>query len=152
VVEIGTFHGKSSLFFRQTNPHIRILTNDICNQEGLGTQPNQINIGTVIPSKIDDMVLAEGNIFQVRGSSHEIVKTFNWPIDFLFIDSEHSHKDTLDNLNKWGKFVKSGHYIACHDYNENAFPGVISGIKEYMRQHSNVIIDQIVPELAILKV
>jgi cephalosporin hydroxylase len=149
LVEIGTFHGKSTLFFRQTNPNIYILTNDICSQEGIGTQENQTTIGTIIPSHIDYGVLAEGNIFQVRGSSHEVVKTFNWPIDFLFIDSEHSFKDTLDTLNEWAKFVKPGHYIGMHDYS-TAFPGVEQGIREYMKTHP-ITIEQIVPEMAILK-
>ncbi len=152
LVEIGTFHGKSTLFWRYTNPNIRILTNDICNQDGIGTQENQIHLGTIIPKQIDQAVLEEGNIFQVRGSSHTIVPTFTWPIDFLFIDSEHSYKDTLDTLNEWGKYVKPGHFIACHDYNENAFPGVVQAVKEYMIQHPNVILDKIASEVCVLKV
>lgn len=40
-VEIGTFHGRSTLCWRLINPKIRILTNDICNQDGIGTQENQ---------------------------------------------------------------------------------------------------------------
>lgn len=150
LVEIGTFHGKSSLFFRLLNPNIYILTNDICNQDGIGTQPNQVNIGTIIPSRIDEEVLEEGNIFQVRGSSHEVVKTFNWPIDFLFIDSEHSYKDTLDTLNEWGKFVKSDHFIACHDYSTD-FPGVIQAVKEYA-ERPNASIVTVSSQMAILKV
>ena len=150
LVEIGTFHGKSTLFFHQTNPNIYVLTNDICSQEGIGTQENQTSIGTIIPEHIDYAVVNEGNIFQVRGSSHDVVKTFNWPIDFLFIDSKHSHTDTLDTLNEWARFVKPGHYIGMHDYG-TAFPGVESGIREYMKTH-NVSIVETVSNLAILKV
>jgi cephalosporin hydroxylase len=134
LVEIGTYHGKSTLFWRFINPNIRILTNDICSQEGLGTQENQTTIGTVIPDRIDPEVLEEGNIFQVRGSSHDVVKTFNWDIDLLFIDSEHSYKDTIDTLNGWGKFVKKHHYIICHDYTPQ-FQGVIDAVEEYVEDH-----------------
>ena len=151
-VEIGTFHGRSTLCWRLINPKIRILTNDICSQDGIGTQENQTKLGTIIPKQIDEEVLKEGNIFQVRGSSHEVVKTFNWPIDFLFIDSEHGYKDTIDTLNEWGKFVKPGHYIACHDYDINGFPGVVTGIAEYLKQHPNVTLEKVESGVAILKV
>jgi predicted O-methyltransferase YrrM len=151
-VEIGTYHGRSTLCWRLINPKIRILTNDICNQDGIGTQENQIKLGTIIPKQIDTTVLAEGNIFQVRGSSHDVVKTFNWPIDFLFIDSEHGYKDTIDTLNEWGKFVKPGHYIACHDYDPNGWPGVVNGIADYIKTHPNVNLMKVEGGVAILKV
>jgi predicted O-methyltransferase YrrM len=78
--------------------------------------------------------LALGNIFQVAGDSLEVVSRFNWPIDILFIDTRHSYDDTLNNLEKWYRFVKPGGFIACHDYHEG-FPGVIKAVKEFLDNH-----------------
>jgi len=132
MVEIGTFNGKSTLFWRFSNPNIKIITIDICSDMGIGTQENQINSGKKIPEQIDGRVLSEGNIFQIRGDSHEIVKGFNMPIDMLFIDSEHSYTDTIENLNEWGGFVKKDHFILCHDYDIGTFPGVVKAVNEYV--------------------
>jgi phage anti-repressor protein len=117
------------------NPNIRILTIDISTDEGIGRQSNQINSKVHIPKQIDQDVLEEGNIFQIRQSSHEVVKTFNWDIDLLFIDSEHSYQDTKDNLKEWGKFVKPYHFIVCHDYTSE-FPGVIQAVDEYIKDYT----------------
>lgn len=151
VVEIGTYHGKSTLCWRLANPQVRILTVDICSKAGLGTQPNQINSGAIVPKKIDRAVLAKGNILQIAGSSHTVVKRFNWPIDFLFIDSIHSYQDTLDNLREWGKFVKRGHFIACHDYDQNSWPGVVKAVADYLKSHPKVKLISTEGGVAILK-
>jgi cephalosporin hydroxylase len=127
LVEIGSFHGKSTLFFRLANPNIQILTIDVCNETGILKEHDDGTI--VIPDSIDKEVLAYGNIFQVKGNSHDVVKRFNWKIDFLFLDALHSYQDTLDGLNEWKRFIKPGHYIACHDY-ATAFPGVIHAVKD----------------------
>jgi len=125
LVEIGTYHGKSTLFFRLANPNINILTIDVCDITGMN--PNYDDGNIKIPEKIDDTVLEYGNIFQVKGNSHEVVKRFNWKIDFLFIDSLHSYKDTQDNLNEWGKYLKPDSYIGCHDFT-TAFPDVLRAV------------------------
>lgn len=127
LVEIGSFHGKSTLFFRLANPNIQILTIDVCNETGILKEHDDGHI--TIPNSIDKEVLAQGNIFQVKGNSHDVVTRFNWPIDFLFIDSLHSYEDTRDTINEWKHFMKPKSYIACHDY-ATAFPGVIKAVQE----------------------
>ena len=127
LVEIGSFHGKSTLFFRLANPNIQILTIDVCNETGILKEHDDGTI--VIPDSIDKAVLDQGNIFQVKGNSHDVVKRFNWSIDFMFLDALHSYQDTLDSLNEWKVFIKPGHFIACHDYS-TAFSGVIQAVKD----------------------
>jgi predicted O-methyltransferase YrrM len=125
LVELGTYHGRSTLFYRLTNPDIRILTIDVC---------KQYNVAQTIPKQIDPSVLMVGNIFQVPGDSQEVVKLFRWPIDFLFIDTRHTYIDTLDTLMEWSRFVKPGGYIALHDYT-TGFPGVGQAIEEFIKSN-----------------
>lgn len=131
LVEIGTYHGKSTLFFRLANPQIRILTVDICNQRG-ALRPQ-----TKIPKAIDDKVLSQGGIFQVRGDSYEVVKGFNWDINFLFIDSYHTFADTYSTLSSWSRHVVPGGIIACHDYNAE-FPGVMEAVAKYLKLNKKI--------------
>jgi cephalosporin hydroxylase len=127
LVEIGTYHGKSTLFFRLANPKIKILTIDVCDKTGIN--PKYDNGHIIIPEHIDEEVLKYGNIFQIKGNSHEVVKTFNWKIDFLFLDSLHTYDDLLQELNEWKVFLKPKSYIACHDYT-SAFPDVIQAVAD----------------------
>lgn len=126
LVELGTYYGKSTRFFRLANKDIRIITIDVCKQ-----YPVQVKI----PEAIDPRVLAEGNILQIAGDSHEIVKGFNLDIDFLFIDTRHTYEDTIQNLVEWGKYAKK--YIACHDYHEG-FKGVQQAVDEYLQNNKKL--------------
>lgn len=126
LVELGTYYGKSTRFFRLANPDIKIITIDVCKQ-----YPVQVKI----PGAIDPRVLAEGNILQIAGDCHELVKSFNMDIDFLFIDTRHTYEDTIQTLNEWGKYAKK--YIACHDYNEG-FRGVQQAVDEYLQNNKNL--------------
>jgi len=49
------------------------------------------------------------------GNDMDIVKTWDKPIDFFFLDSSHQYQHTLDELKEWGKWVKVGGKIAMHD-------------------------------------
>ena len=51
----------------------------------------------------------------VHGNSLEVVKTWDKPIDFLFIDSGHEYNLTLNELKSWAPFVKEGSFICMHD-------------------------------------
>jgi hypothetical protein len=143
LVELGTYHGKSTLFYRLSNPNIKILTIDVCEQYPVGDPK------IVIPKAIDADILAKGNIFQIPGDSHKIVKGFNWMIDFLFIDTRHTYENTMDDLNEWTKFVKG--YIALHDCNEG-FPGVVQAVDEFVAKNPQVTKIEIPAGMALLKV
>ena len=144
LVEIGTYYGKSTLFFRETNPEIRILTIDICNEKGIYEGYN-----VEVAERIDQEVLDQGNIFQVIGDSHDVIKLFNWGIDLLFIDSLHTYEDTYADLVVWGTHVVSGGTIICHDH-VSTFSGVIKAVKRYADSHNDIkVVDD--GSIAILK-
>ena len=49
------------------------------------------------------------------GNDMDIVKTWDKPIDFFFLDSSHQYQHTLDELKEWSKWVRVGGKIAMHD-------------------------------------
>lgn len=133
LVELGTYHGKSTKFFRLSNPHIEIITIDLCRRN------NKVDV----PSHIDDDVLLLGNIRQIIGDSSKLGEDFVGNIDFLFIDADHSYRSVKKDLDAWGGYVTGD--IACHDY-DKGFPGLMRAVDEYSK-------DKIVREgIAIIKI
>ena len=55
------------------------------------------------------------NLFFLKGLSEEIAPEFHLPIDFLFIDADHSYEAVKADWNGWFPKVRKGGYIALHD-------------------------------------
>lgn len=125
LVEIGTYHGKSTRFYSLVNPKVKILTIDLV---GFPEVPGRPGV------KIDEKVLHGGNIFQVLGDNAEIVRGFNWKIDLLFIDGNHLREEVKKDTTNWEAHVGKGGYIVFHDY-EPTHNGVIKAVDEWMENN-----------------
>lgn len=55
------------------------------------------------------------NLVFLKGLSLEISQSFDLPIDFLFIDADHSYEAVKADWNEWFPKVKKGGYIGLHD-------------------------------------
>jgi predicted O-methyltransferase YrrM len=55
------------------------------------------------------------NLVYMKGLSHEVARRFDLPIDFLFIDADHSYEAIKADWKAWRPKVKKGGYIALHD-------------------------------------
>ena len=55
------------------------------------------------------------NLFFLKGLSEEIGPEFHLPIDFLFIDADHSYEAVKADWNEWFPKVRKGGYVALHD-------------------------------------
>ena len=60
------------------------------------------------------------NVTFLRGLSHEIAPKFKLPIDFLFIDADHSYEAMKSDWNNWSTKVTEGGLIALHDCRTSA--------------------------------
>lgn len=114
LVEIGTYCGRSTMFFSLTNPEIKILTIDAL----IPTDGKIEGYSKHTPEKtrIWPNVLEQGNIFQVIGKSKDVMEGFNWEIDFLFIDGAHDYWSVYQDITCWTPFIKLGGFIAFHDF------------------------------------
>jgi predicted O-methyltransferase YrrM len=56
-------------------------------------------------------------------------------IDLLFIDTNHIYTQTIAELRKYGAHLKSGSWIALHDY--VSFPGVARAVEEFIESLPN---------------
>lgn len=113
LVEIGSYYGRSAAFFSLTNPKIRILSID----------------REVV---MDQSVLKLGNVTQILSGSAQVSKSFGWPIDFLFIDGNHSPEGVKKDIDAWTKFVKIGGFVLFHDYSKIEYPGLVKTIDKWL--------------------
>jgi predicted O-methyltransferase YrrM len=55
------------------------------------------------------------NLFYITGLSQDVGRRFELPIDFLFIDADHSYEGVKMDWREWFPKVTQGGYIALHD-------------------------------------
>jgi len=64
-------------------------------------------------------------------TSEEAAKTMNEPIDFIFLDADHSYAACKIDCESWLPKLKPGHCATFHDINNVAFIGVQHAVEEY---------------------
>jgi hypothetical protein len=70
-------------------------------------------------------------VFPVRGDSYELGKTWDIPIDFLFIDGDHSTLGVLGDLQMWVPKVKPGGLVVGHDWDGRHGERIQRGVLSY---------------------
>ena len=59
--------------------------------------------------------VANGRVEWIERFSHQAVETWKTPLDFLFIDGDHSYEACLRDWSQWSPFVVAGGIVAFHD-------------------------------------
>jgi len=77
-------------------------------------------------------------IHPVRGQSTQVAKLWELPLDFIFIDADHSYEAVKADLQAWLKHLKPTGIIAGHDYNVPQFPGVTKAVNEILKEVHHV--------------
>jgi predicted O-methyltransferase YrrM len=57
------------------------------------------------------------------------------PIDYLYVDADHSYEAVREDLETWVPLVRPGGLIVGDDYRNEAFPGVEQAWDEYEHAH-----------------
>ena len=118
-----------------------------------GTTRHLIDVSTVpvygidpmIPDSNDECLI--GNLQTVneihsdrfaffRDYSHNVVNTFKYTVDFIFIDGDHNSDAVKKDFEDWGKILEKGGIVAFHDTTlekmKSGKPGVAKFINEEM--------------------
>jgi hypothetical protein len=64
-----------------------------------------------------------------RGDVLKLHKAVREPLDFIFVDAEHTYEATKAAIRLWLPHVRMGGLVAGHDYRES-YPGVIKAVDE----------------------
>jgi len=73
---------------------------------------------------IQKLLPFEGRYCLIRGFSEIVAKSWNEPLDFVFIDGRHTYDSVICDILEWMPHVRVGGLISGHDYLHQDFPGV----------------------------
>ncbi len=123
-LEIGSFKGKSSCFVAAGLPvNAKLICVDTWQNDAMPYDSQT----DVLPEFLNNTKKYRERIEVNRGRSLDVASRWSRPLDFLFIDGDHSYEGCSADLRAWLPFVKSGGWIAFHDSSE---PGVTKAIAE----------------------
>ena len=129
IVELGTWKGRSTLFFRLANPDIKIITIDACEKFWSSPAPAE---------EITPGILELGNIKYIQKYTSEVAIGFKKKIDFMFIDHEHTFNGVTKALFRWTGFVKVGGYILFHDsHKEPPHDSVFRAVNKWVDENED---------------
>lgn len=144
VVEVGCYLGRSVCFLGEeiqtSGKRITVLAVDAWpstyrHGDGSGVEieaPFETVVANVRQAGLKDIV------FPIRAKSLVAARFVVNDLAAVFIDAEHDYKSCLDDITAWTPKVRRGGIIAGHDYDPDAFPGVVKAAQEYFgaRLHS----------------
>lgn len=108
VCEIGCYEGRTSVAFA-LNTTGAVYSVDPFYQGRLGV------CYTECIARIHRWREGVQNLVFLTGMSLDVAPTFELPIDFLFIDADHSYEAAKADWNAWAPKVRKKGYIALHD-------------------------------------
>lgn len=110
IVEIGVYHGANTALFR------RIVDED---GEVVGIDPHPAGrMGVSFERLIAEHEIGRvrrGGVRLLRQFSHQAATDWSAPIDFLFIDGDHSWEAISRDWADWTPHVAPGGFVALHD-------------------------------------
>ena len=71
---------------------------------------------------------------QIRLDSVEAADQISEPLDFVYIDGDHSYEGIRADLDAWFPLIREGGIIAGHDYGQPAFPGVKAAADQFFKR------------------
>lgn len=156
LVEIGVFEGASSLVFR------RVMARDgtLHLIEPFLEVPDSKLTARPWMAKFSLLLSGNGKIKWYRDYSYNVVRNWKEPIDFLFIDGDHTESAVRSDWLSWHSFVKIGGVALFHDARFgkgdgsywDGWPGPSKVVDELFRGHCKLPNFKIVDEVGSLVV
>lgn len=75
------------------------------------------------------------NVRLIPATTLEAARNWSLPIDFLYVDADHSAAGTRADLDVWVPHVKTGWLIAGDDYEHPLYPGVREAWDAFEAEH-----------------
>lgn len=129
-VNIGAGAGTSGLILREGDKISKSWTVDI---QGPGSPFGSLEgeRNAFIEAKIP---WDQNRHDQVCGDSKAVGKAWqNGPLDFVFIDGDHSYAGCAGDIEAWLPHIKVGGVVAIHDYAANPWPDVVAAVDALLR-------------------
>jgi len=142
--EIGVFKGVNALSILQTLPIKRLYLIDPYLEDGIDRRIF-LEAYDVAKEKLKKF----SQIKFIVKTSDEACKDIREPLDFLYIDGNHTYEYVKRDITNYYPLIKSGGIIGGHDYAKD-FNGVAKASIEFAREH-NLELNTIFPDWWIVK-
>ncbi len=128
-VEIGSYTGASSVMIgKGMRGGGRLYCVDTWENDGM-TEGKRDTFETFK----ENIKGLEGIVTPLRGRSVDVAASFETPLDFLFIDGDHSYEGVKADVDAWFGKLKSGGIIVMHD--TGWAEGVVKVVDEDVMPH-----------------
>ncbi len=140
-VELGTFRGSSAIAIARTirgwGGHLTCV--DVWERENR-------DLGITVRECADNIREAgvADAVTLVQARTDEAADNWSLPIDFLYIDADHSYEGCLADLERWWPYVRQGGVLAGDDYGD-ACPGVKRAWDEFAARHGQGLACEVTP-------
>jgi hypothetical protein len=144
IVEVGSLYGGSTAFLGLGAPKAKITIFDDFSWQPLA------DVRNCQETLLDNLAKVElTNEIEIRaGDSRVTAKDWQGKIDLLWIDGGHSFEFVHSDLMNLGP---SARVIACHDYDNPAWPTIRKAVEAFMGSHAEWHVDQVVGTLVTLR-
>ncbi|GAG42319.1 unnamed protein product, partial [marine sediment metagenome] len=75
----------------------------------------------------------------IRTTSRKAIGKIKKPLDFVFIDGNHSYEYVRQDITLWEPLVTAGGLVSGHDYGSKFHWGVAKAVDEYALAHGRVV-------------
>ncbi len=168
-VEIGVLFGQSALFMAEViKASGKDITFDavdkMTDESRPGWRQEFIRLASTLPSEVARMAAREANdsatcladiskwyaremgldkyvTFYAEAGQSRASSYVDDSLGFVFIDSDHSYRDTKELIRAYLPLVRVGGVLAGHDYNPGEWPEVIKGVNELLWNRFKIIGD-----------
>ncbi len=84
--------------------------------------------------------LKNGTTSIIKGFSTEVAARWQTPLDWFFLDSNHTEEHVAADLRSWSIHLKPDGFIMCHDYTDRPGVkamnfGVVAACDQFCREH-----------------
>jgi predicted O-methyltransferase YrrM len=87
----------------------------------------------------------------IRKTSEEAAKDIDEPLDFVYIDGNHSYEYVKQDIANYYPLVKQGGIIGGHDYFPYPRTGVCQAVNEFVQQRGRIEFYAVFPDWWIIK-
>ena len=102
IINIGAGRGVSTLAMLEESPFATIYSVDITPCEGEIKNAQKAGLDT-------------SRIIRLLGSSRLIGRHWSFPVDFIWVDGDHSYEGVKGDILVWSRHIVSGGVMAFHD-------------------------------------
>lgn len=133
IVEIGSFEGRSSsILAAVADAHnLKLVCIDAFIPKFNGGNPVVEKVREVFYREVMDKF---ENVELLEMISDQAIEHIVEPIDYIFIDGDHTFDGVWKDLNNYMPLLKDGHCVTLHDYNNAAFIGVQHAFEKYSEE------------------